>query len=291
MLIDFASRPPLPQFKVQTAHMDNYRRIYQKSEAEVAAGTAASDLSDYLKMYDDLGAAHVVLKARDARTTLGFQVSNEVVADFCREHGPQFIGFAAVDPHMGSTAREELDRAIRELGLRGLNVQGFEHLLPINDPKLMVLYEQCAALNIPVNIHCGMNFSLSSKAVYGHPLALDDVLSAFPSLRVCASPPGWPWITELIAMAWRHPNLWIGLSAVRPKLVGVSGSGYEALLRYGSTMLKRRIIFGSGYPMIPVARSVEEIRALGLPRDIEQAWLYDNAAQYLGLGLPACTSG
>lgn len=283
MMIDFASRPPLAEFTVKTAHMDNYRRIYSKSESLVSQESAADALPEYLRMYDRLNAAHVVLKARDAQSTLGFKIPNEVVADFCQQHGPRFIGFAAVDPHRGTQALDELEHAIRNLGLRGLNVQGFEHQLTISDPKLMALYEKCVELDIPVNIHCGMNFSLSSKAIYGHPLALDEVLTAFPTLRVCASPPGWPWISELIAMAWRHPNLWIGLSAVRPKLVGMSGSGYEPLLRYGSSLLKRRIIFGSGYPMISVERSVGEINDLNLDDEIRQAWLYTNASEFLQL--------
>lgn len=283
MIIDFASRPPLAEFKVQTSHMDNYRRVYRHSESAVAYQKSASSLASYLEMYDRLQASRVVLKARDARSTMGFRIPNETVAQFCKDHGSRFIGFAAVDPHLGGDAVAELDHAVRELGLAGLNVQGFEHMLPINDPKLMVLYEKCAELQIPVNIHCGLNFSLSSRAIYGHPLALDDVLTAFPNLRVCASPPGWPWINELVAMAWRHPNLWIGLSAVRPKLLGTPNSGYEQLLRYGRSVLKERIIFGSGFPMIPVERSVDEVLALGLPEDICRGWLHDNAAALLGV--------
>ncbi|MCY1205876.1 hypothetical protein AVE30378_01189 [Achromobacter veterisilvae] len=283
MIIDFASRPPLAEFIINTQHMDNYRRVYAKSESLVPKASGPEALADYLALYDRLNAKHVVLKARDAQTTMGFKVPNEVIADFCEKFGPRFIGFAAVDPHRGADALDELNHAIRDLGLRGLNVQGFEHQLAINDPKLMALYELCAELDIPVNIHCGMNFSLSSKAIYGHPLALDDVLTAFPTLRVCASPPGWPWISELIAMAWRHPNLWIGLSAVRPKLAGTPGSGYEPLLRYGAGLLKQRVLFGSGYPMIPVDRSIAEIEELALTDDVRRAWLYDNAAAYLRL--------
>lgn len=283
MLIDFASRPPLEEFAVRTAHMDNYRRVYRGSEAVVAERDAAHSLASYFAMYDALDASRVVLKARDARATMGFHVSNDAVARFCDAHGPRFIGFAAVDPHHGDAALDELERAVKTLGLRGLNVQGFEHLLPINDPRLMALYAKCAELNIPVNIHCGMNFSLSSKAIYGHPIALDDVLCAFPDLRVCASPPGWPWIQELVAMAWRHPNLWIGLSAVRPKLLATPNSGYEPLLQYGRSVLKERVIFGSGFPMLPVERSVQEVVSLGLPADVTANWLYSNAAEFLAI--------
>jgi predicted TIM-barrel fold metal-dependent hydrolase len=290
MIIDFASRPPLPEFIVQSAHMSNYRRVYSSSESLVGKDVGENALAEYIAMYDRIGAAHVVIKARNAQSTMGFKVTNEDVARFCKAHSPRFIGFASVDPHHGADAVTELEYAIRELGLAGLNIQGFENKLAINDAKLMPLYSKCEELGVPVNVHCGMNFSTSSSANLGHPMALDDVLMRFPRLRVCASPPGWPWITEVIAMAWRHENLWIGLSAVRPKLLATANSGYEQLLKYGSSLLKHRIIFGSGYPMIPVERSVAEVAALGLPTDICRAWLGSNAADLLGLQLPTTPS-
>ena len=105
----------------------------------------------------------------------------------------------------------------------------------------------------------------------------------FPELRVCASPPGWPWVNELLAVAWRHPGLWIGVVSVRPKLLAVPDSGYGPLLQYGNTVLKNRILFGSGYPMMPVERAVAEIRALPIDDAIQQRWLHDNAAEFLRL--------
>ena len=87
-----------------------------------------------------LGARHVVVKARDLETTFGFRIRNEDVAAFCREHGPRFIGFAGVDPHKGMTALRELEFAVTELGLRGLNLQCFEtqaaHQRPEDVPAL-----------------------------------------------------------------------------------------------------------------------------------------------------------
>jgi len=280
-LIDFASRPPLAEFAVESPHMSNYRRVYATSERTTAQPLGQESLDSYLRMYERLGVTCVVIKARDASSTLGFRVSNEVVSEFCHRHRG-FVGFAAVDPHdPGAVAK--LQHAISDLGLKGLNVQGFEHLLPIDDPKLMALYEKCAELDIPVNVHAGMNFSTSAPADLGRPMALDRVCMRFPSLRICASPPGWPWSQELIAMAWRHPKLWIGLSAVRPALLTKANSGYEQLLTYGAKLLRHRIIFGSGYPMIPVERSVAEVRSLGLEEDVQRAWLHDNAQAFLQL--------
>ncbi|MEO8134239.1 MAG: amidohydrolase family protein [Betaproteobacteria bacterium] len=263
--------------------MSNYRRVYQASEALVSSEVGEAALANYLRMYEALDARAVVIKARDLETTFGFRISNEDVAAFCRQHGPRYIGFAGVDPNKGMQALRDLHHAVHELGLRGLNVQGFEHRLHINDKRMYPLYAKCVELDIPVNIHVGMNFSTHTSMSYGRPENLDEVLQHFPELRVCASPPGWPWLNELIAVAWRHPNLWIGLVAVRPKLLMKPESGYGPLLQYGNTVLKHRVLFGSGFPMMPVRRSVSEIEALPLDETVRERWLHGNAAEFLRL--------
>lgn len=282
MLVDFASRPPLPSFSKTGTHLSNYRRVYEKSEKLTAPRGDGPALDDYLAMYDRIGTRLVVLKARDLTATFGFAITNEDVAAFCRTHGPRFIGFAGVDPYRQDAA-QELECAIRELGLCGLNVQCFEHLMNADDRRLYPLYEKCIELDIPVNIHCGVNFARSTSMTYGRPENIDRVLVDFPTLRVCASPPGWPWVNELIAVAMRHPTLFIGLVAIRPKLLATSGSGYEPLLQYGRTLLADRMIFGSSFPLVPVERSVDEIRALPIPEAVKEKWLGANAAAFLKL--------
>ncbi len=280
--IDFSSRPPLPELTLPSSqHLSNYRRVYAASESLVDKALGPEALRDYLATYDRLDAEAVVIKARDLTSTFGVKISNDAVADFCKAQGSRFIGFAGVDPHQGMTAVRELERAVRELGLCGLNIQGFEHKLAINDKLLYPLYAKCVELDIPVNIHCGINFATTTSANFGHPAALDEVLVHFPELRVCASPPGWPWVNELLAVAWRHPNLWIGVLAIRPKLLAVDHSGYGPLLQYGSGLLKSRMIFGSGFPMMPVERSLEEIRGLPLEDNVRRMWLADNARAFL----------
>lgn len=281
MIIDYGSRPPVPAFaQTATTHLQRYRHVYQASEK--AAGTQ-DDLDTYLAIYDSLDAAHIVVKARDLETTFGWRISNEDVAAFCKEQGPRFIGFAGVDPHKGMTAVRELEHSIRELGLRGLNLQCFEHKLAINDPRMYPLYAKCIELDIPVNLHCSINFSTSTLMEFGRPALLDEVMVHFPELRVCAAPPGFPWVHELIGVAWRHANVHIGLVAVRPKYLAVANSGYEPLLQYGSTVLQDRIIFGSSYPLMPVERSVREIEDLPLKEEIRNKWLYGNAKRFLRL--------
>jgi uncharacterized protein len=282
--IDWGSTPPVPEIRKTAPHLSNYRRVYRASESASASMKESADpLGDYLAMYEKMNARHVVIKAKDVESTFGLRIRNEDIAAFCREHGPRFIGFAGVDPNKGITAVRELEHAVKELGLRGLNLQCFENKLRINDARMYPLYAKCIELDIPVNIHCSTNFSAATEMDYGRPAYLDEVMVHFPELRVCASPPGFPWVGELIAVAWRHANVNIGLVAIRHKYLAVQNSGYEMLLQYGNTVLQDQIIYGSAHPMMPIDRSVGEVEELPLKPGVRQKWMHDNAARLLGV--------
>jgi len=137
-MIDFGSTPPTPEFNpISRTHLANYCRVYRASEDRARIeGDPKQALRSYLAAYDEIGASKVVIKARDVETTFGLKIRNEDVAAFCRDHAPRFIGFAGVDPHKGMAALRELERAVNELGLRGLNIQCFESKVAINDAKL-----------------------------------------------------------------------------------------------------------------------------------------------------------
>lgn len=285
MIIDYTSKPPLPEHQVGGDHLQGYDRVYASGYKEARRDELGPDaVRDYLATYARVGAQHVVIKARDAEGTHGYRITNEAVADFCRTHGEgKFIGLAGADPHKGVTALRELEFAIRELRLHGLNLHPYEHQLPISDARMYPLYAKCVELDVPLNLHCSTSFSTASPMDVGHPRHLDQVMMHFPELRVCAAPPGWPWVQELIGVAWRHPNVYIGITAVRPRYLAVEHSGYGPLLQYGNTVLQDRILWGSAWPMQTVESSLDDIRALPLKDAVRDKWLYHNARNFLRL--------
>lgn len=284
MVIDYSSRPPLEEHVHGGPHLAPYSRVYQssyKAAGRDQLGPAA--LQEFLAVYDRIDARHVVIRGRDSETTHGHKVSNEIVAEFCRDHHPRFIGMAGVDPHKGIVAVRELEFAVKELGMCGLTLHPFEHQIPINDPKMYPLYAKCVELDVPLNLHCSMSFSSAARMDCGHPRFLDEVMMHFPDLRVCASPPGFPWVLELIAVAWRHANVHIGVTAVRPKYLNVANSGYGPLLQYGNTVLQDRIIWGSAFPMQPIERTLAEVMELPIKDGVKRKWTHDNCARFLRL--------
>lgn len=274
--IDFSVQPPTEEFlaELRRDDMAGYRGTYNLATAEYPSVSA---LVDELEAAD----AVAVIKAIDARSTDGLHISNDHVAHLCRGSRGRFIGFAGVDPHTKDEAVEELERAVTVDGLRGLNLQLYHNSVSADDEVLRPLYETCVRLRIPVNLHVGMSFS-TKPIRFGDPLAVDAVACDYPDLKIVCAPPGFPWIRELIAVAWRHPNVYIGIPGLRPKYLARADSGWTELLSYGSHILCEKIIFGSAHPLLPIARSVDEVRALPLPDGVSDLWLNDNARRVLG---------
>ncbi|MEU3241850.1 amidohydrolase family protein [Streptomyces sp. NPDC006875] len=107
---------------------------------------------------------------------------------------------------------------------------------------------------------------------YIHQVALD-----FPELTVVCGHIGHPWTTEMIAVADKHANVYIDTSAytVRrypPELVAhLRGRG------------RRKILFGSNYPMITPSRALEHLPELGLDEETTELFLSGNARRVFHL--------
>ncbi len=290
--VDYSSVPPTPELqrKSTSTHMANYDRIYAKSLKRSAdqfaeeEGDPKAVLAKYLQTYEDQNIDFVLVKAKSCETTFGVTIKNEDVSEFCRENGPRYVGLAGVDPNKGMDAVREFEHAVKELGMLGLNIQCFECKVNVTDPIMYPLYAKCIELDVPVNLHMGMSFSSVAPMSHGKPIDLDRVMVDMPELKVVAGDPGFPWVHEMIGVAWRHRNVYIGLNAIKPKLLTTLHSGYEPLLQYGARMLQDQMICGSNWPLIPVDSYFDAVGDLPLSDEIRAKWVGGNAAEVLKLG-------
>jgi len=166
-----------------------------------------------------------VLLAWDAETYTGLPpVSNDYVASVVRRFPERFVGFASVDPHKGHAAVEELERAVRELGLVGLKLHPVAQNFRPDDDRFYPLFAKAAELGIPVLIHTG-NTGLGAgtpggmgmKLERARPIYLDTLAAEFPELTIVGAHPSWPWQDEMIMIALHKSNVYIDLSGWSPK--------------------------------------------------------------------------
>jgi hypothetical protein len=75
----------------------------------------------------------------------------------------------------------------------------------------------------------------------------------------------------MIAMAWKHPNVYIGSDAHSPKYWP------QSFIHYINTFGKDKVLFGTDYPVLDFVRTRQEIEALGLRDEAKRKLLRDNA--------------
>lgn len=189
-------------------------------------------------------------------------------------------GFCAVDPRdiMGSV--REMDRCYYELGLRGVAVVCDFYNIDLSDKRCYPFYSRAAQLGIPVALHVGVNFTTSSPIRHGHPQFVDEIACHFPDLVVVCAHGGWPWPNEMIAVAWKHPNIYLEFGAVAPRYIA-SGGGWEPMRQFMNSVLQDRILFGSDWPMIAHERVLQEVALLDLKPLVLDKYLKGNAERLL----------
>jgi predicted TIM-barrel fold metal-dependent hydrolase len=288
LVVDFCVIPPLEEtlegFANPSGEFARYSELYGSESMQSMIDMVKADPVGFLiAAMDEAGIDRAVLTAEDAETTMGMRVPNDKVADFVRRKPERFIGMAAVDPHKGMAAVREIERAVQELGMQCLCLEPWLHKLKSNDKRYYPIYAKCVELGLPVWIHTSINYVPQLNLDFGRPLHLDEVAGHFPELKIVAGHGGWPWVGEMMAVLWRHANVFMDISAVRPKYLAQAGSGWEPLMQYGNSLLKDKVLFGTAWPARDFKTSIQELRALPLKDEVKARWLGTNAAKVLGL--------
>ncbi len=253
----------------------------EKSPAEIErvlkkrAKKALMTLPRFVEQMDEAGIEWGAVFAGDSDKTAA------VVAQF----PDRFIGTANINPLEGMKAVRELERAVKELGIKCFYASPFRYGIRANDRRFYPLYAKAVELNIPVFIYTTMTYRTDLPMDIGRPLYVDDVAMDFPEMRIVAGLGGWPWVPELIGLARRHQNLYISTAGHRPKYLGTPGSGWEMLMQFGNTLLQDRIVFASSWFTfaLPIKQVVEEMLALPLKDSVKEKWMYKNARRLFGL--------
>jgi predicted TIM-barrel fold metal-dependent hydrolase len=203
----------------------------------------------------------------------GALISNDEVAAWVAQYPDRLMGAAAVDLHRPVEAVRELRRCVQELGFRALRIIPWLWGLPPNDRRYYPLYVACVELNIPFCLQVGHTGPLRTSET-GRPIPyLDDVALDFPDLTIVAGHIGYPWTDEMIALARKYPNVYIDTSAYTARR-------YPAqLVDYLRADGRRKVLFGSNWPMIAPQKALEDLDALGLDDEARELFLHGNASR------------
>ncbi len=284
MIIDFRMTPPMNEWmsleEAQRILPTSYLRGYLGTYENVA-NVFKLTTDDLIRSMDEAGVDAAVMQGEWG---IGdYRKQNDAVYRIVQKHPDRFIaGFMCLNPLEDDDMAKVVEKEVKERGFKGVNIQGFACRLRANDKQFYPVYAKCQELGIPVTIHASINFSVDRTIDYSRPIYLDEVACDFPDLVIVANHGGWPWVTEMVAIAWKHPNVYIEIGAVSPKYIGTPGTGWEPLMVYGNSLLQDKVLFATDN-MLPPKRCVDEIRALQLKEAVKEKWLGGNAARLLAI--------
>ena len=220
----------------------------------------------------------------DERLTGRPQVSNDEVVAFAADNSDIVMAFASVDPMRGPEAVKEARRLIAKGGIRGFKLHPPLQQFHANDKAAYPFYEVLAAAKLPVIFHTGhsgigtgMPGGGGVRLKYGNPMDIDDVAVDFPDMPIIMAHPSFPWQDEAISVCLHKPQVYIDLSGWSPKYFS------PILIQYANTLLKKKMLFGSDYPLITPDRWMTDFAAIAIRDEVRPLILKENAARLFSL--------
>ncbi len=276
-IIDFRLRPPLKGFldMVMYSAAERRDRITRQHGMEPAESAQKKSMDLLLRDMDEAGVTTGVVMGRNSG--LYGSVSNQDVADIVKDYPGRFIGIGSIDPANRRAAIRQIDEALA-LGLKGINLEPGAYALPLytDDRRLYPIYAYCEDKGLPVTVMAGG--SAGPDLSYTNPVHIDRVAADFPDLKIAISHGGWPWVQEILHVAFRRPNVYISPDQYLCNMPGMSD-----YLTAANGYLADRFLYASSYPFISVKGYADWFRKLPIKPDLFKQIMYGNAARFLGL--------
>lgn len=220
---------------------------------------------------------------------------NDRLSRIVARYPEKFVGFAYHDPFRPGAAAE-LERAVRDLGLRGYKLIAPLLSGRLDDERLIPVWEAAERLGVPVLIHFGpLRYQGIVAGPNISPLILQDVARAFPGIPFVVPHFGCGYPQELLHLAWVCGNVHVDTSGSNEWMRWMP---YDLTLRglfrkFLDTVGPGRIIFGTDSSWFPRGFAVryleEQLRAcweVACSEADVQAIFAGNAARLLGIALP-----
>lgn len=276
-IIDFRLRPPLKGYLdlVMYSKAERRDRLTRQHGMEPAASAQQQSMPMLLQEMDDAGVTQGVVMGR--YSGLYGSVSNQDVADIVRDYPGRFIGVGSVDPSNRRRAIQQIDEAIA-LGLKGINLEPGTYAEPLlaDDRRLYPIYAYCEDKNIPVTVMCGG--SAGPDLSYTNPVHIDRVAGDFPDLRIAITHGAWPWVQEILHVAYRRTNVYVSPDQYLCNLPGM-----QDYLIAANGFLAERFLYGSSFPFIGVKIYHDWFKTLAIKPELLEGIYYKNAVRFLGL--------
>jgi aminocarboxymuconate-semialdehyde decarboxylase len=211
---------------------------------------------------------------------------NDSIAALASRHRERVLGLASVDAYGGAPAAQELTRAVKVLGLRGVFVESASGALLPDCEQAQPLFAAAASLGVPVFLHPVPDLPLRER--FRNERFVRGTINAAAILAMIGA-----------GMFAAHRGLKVVVTALAlggllladrvPDGVYIDTTGTKpAMLRGALELLgPGRVIAGSDWPVVQ-ERDLEErlssmLAGFGLPRIDRERVVAGNASELLGI--------
>ncbi|MCK0513198.1 amidohydrolase family protein [Aromatoleum buckelii] len=238
-------------------------------------------VGEFIAMMDEAGLDKAFIPAirmmSYQKKTMVWDITEEEVHAVVSQYPDRLVGLCGFNPLQKMESVRRVEQAVKEFGFKGVYIHTYGFGIPLNDRLYYPLYAKCVELGIPVSMQVGHSAEHMPNEL-GRPIHLDVVALDFPELKLIGAHTGWPWTEEMISLAWKHENVYLGIDAHHPKYLE------PTLIQFMKTRGQNKVIYGTNYPAVLHGESIACIKnELGLSEKVAQKILHGNAAAVYGL--------
>ena len=241
------------------------------------------ELDDYVQKMDraaiDLSLL-IAPRCGDPRVEHSYAIPYERVQEYCARFPGRFAPVAGIDPSHIMRGLAAFEHAITDLRFVGAHLYPHWYGLAPDDRAYYPFYAKCCELGVPIMMQIGHCLDYKRARILesvGRPAALDKVAIDFPDLTVIGIHLGWPWTEEMIAISFKHDNVFIAGDAYAPS------HWPDSFVHYVNSWGQDKVLFGTDWPVIDPERAISDIEALGLRDGPKRKLLRDNALRLYDL--------
>lgn len=211
-----------------------------------------------LKEMDEVGIELGVIMGRQSAEPSG-SIPNDELADCINKYPNRFVAWAGIDLSTPiDWCLQEIRRCIRMSGFKEISIEPTVSRDPTlrrpDERRLYPIYEECARLEVPINVTLSGVLQPQPGRPYedSYPIPLYRVAKDFPKLQIHVAHGAWPWVMEMIGVAFVCPNIWLSADEYLVKQIPGAHEYFKAANNYFSD----RTVFGSSYPSRPIDEMV-----------------------------------
>ena len=277
-VIDMRVRPPAPGFESLGLYWDKPRIARMTRDLGFGAPPSYlnNSMEDCLAEMDEAGVERAVITGRLAGERMG-RVDNKDIAALVARHPDRFIGYAGVDIADVKAARLALRDILESPHFKGAVIEAGCANVPLyaDDATLTPIFGDCEDAGLPVLLMAGGN--AGPDMTYSHPVQIDRLAARHPKLQIIAAHGSWPWVNEIIGVAYRRTNVWLS-----PDMY-MFLPGWQMYVEAANGYMQDRFLFGTAYPAMPFSETVNRFVQLPFDESVIDRLLYGNAARVLAL--------